>query len=70
LEYTVLNEKYPEDTFISVEATAYFPEDTGKVHILIYDITVEKFNEIQILRKDILNHLKLLHTGNKTQKSD
>ena len=49
----VLNEKYPEDTFISVEATAYFPEDTGKVHILIYDITVEKFNEIQILRKDI-----------------
>ena len=44
---------HPRDTFVSVESTAYFPEDGGKVHILIYDITEAQFAEIQILRKNI-----------------
>ncbi len=48
-----LKNKYPDKCFISVEATVYFPEDNGKVHILIYDITEEQFAEIDILRKDI-----------------
>ncbi|SLM32643.1 Putative glycosyl transferase, group 1 family protein (modular protein) [Desulfamplus magnetovallimortis] len=45
--------KYPEDTFLSVEATTYFPENKCKIHILIYDITPEQFTEIEQLRKNI-----------------
>lgn len=48
-----LKKKYPNKCFISVEATVYFPEDNGKVHILIYDITEEQFVEIDVLRRDI-----------------
>ncbi len=48
-----LKKKYPDKCFISVEATAYFPEDGGKIHLLIYDITEEQFEKIDVLRKDI-----------------
>lgn len=48
-----LRAAHPEDTFISVEATAYFPEDGCKVHILCYDITPEQFSIIQKLRTNI-----------------
>lgn len=46
---------HPEDCFISTEATAYFPEDGCKVHILCYDITVEQFSVIQRARDNIYN---------------
>ncbi len=49
----LLKTKYPEDVFISVESTAYFPEDGCKVHILIYDITSSQFEQIQDKRADI-----------------
>lgn len=45
--------KYPEDTFISVEVTTYFPEDRCKIHILVFDITPEQFAEIEALRHNI-----------------
>jgi glycosyltransferase involved in cell wall biosynthesis len=48
-----LKKLYPRDTFVSVESTVYFPEDSGKVHILIYDITEEQFAQIQTLRRNI-----------------
>lgn len=48
-----LKKMYPDDCFISVESTVYFPEDDGKVHILIYDITEKQFEKIQTYRKDI-----------------
>lgn len=48
-----LKAAHPRDTFVSVESTVYFPEDSGKVHILIYDITEEQFEKIQILRRNI-----------------
>lgn len=44
---------YPDDTFMGVESTAYFPEDGCKVHILIFDFTVKQFEQIQRLRRDI-----------------
>jgi predicted metal-dependent phosphoesterase TrpH len=44
---------HPEDTFISAEVTAYFPEDGCKVHVLVYDIDPDQFAEIQKLRSDI-----------------
>jgi len=49
----MLMENYPDEVFIGVEATAYFPEDGCKVHILIYDFTPEQFDEIQHLRTNI-----------------
>jgi glycosyltransferase involved in cell wall biosynthesis len=44
---------YPEDTFISVETTTYFPENNCKIHILLYDISPEQFSHIQALRRNI-----------------
>lgn len=48
-----LNRRHPEDTFISVESTAYFPEDGCKIHILLMGISEEQFERIQKLRSDI-----------------
>lgn len=49
----LLKEKHPEDFFISTEATVYFPEDSCKVHVLLYGVTEEEFREIQRLRSNI-----------------
>ena len=49
----LLKKKYPEDVFVSVEATAYFPEDYCKVHILIYDIDERQFEIIEQKRTNI-----------------
>ncbi len=48
-----LRETHPEDTFLGVESTAYFPEDRCKIHMLIYGFTERQFGEIQELRQDI-----------------
>lgn len=46
---------HPDDCFVSTEATAYFPEDGCKVHILCYGITPEQFASIQRARENIYN---------------
>ncbi len=46
---------HPEDCFVSTEATAYFPEDGCKVHILCYDLTSAQFSIIQRARDNIYN---------------
>ncbi len=48
-----LKEKHPERVFIGVEATAYFPEDGCKIHILIYGITEKEFADIEKKRENI-----------------
>ncbi len=48
-----LVEKYPEDTFISVETTTYFPENRCKIHLLLFDITPDQFDRISAVRQDI-----------------
>ncbi|MCX8083836.1 MAG: glycosyltransferase [Calditerrivibrio sp.] len=58
-----LKEKFPDDTFISVEATAHFPEDDCKVHILIYDINEDQFKEIDKLRYNIYDLREYLITS-------
>lgn len=45
--------KYPEHCFSGVEATAYFPEDGCKVHVLIYGLDQDQFRVIQKLRQNI-----------------
>jgi len=56
-----LRAAHPDDTFISVEATAYFPEDGCKVHVLIYGISEDEFAEIEEVRKDIYRLSAYLH---------
>jgi glycosyltransferase involved in cell wall biosynthesis/predicted metal-dependent phosphoesterase TrpH len=48
-----LQEKHPQDVFTGLEATAYFPEDKCKIHVLVYGLTSSQFEEIQKLRTDI-----------------
>lgn len=52
-----LVELHPHDTFVSVEATAHFPENGCKIHVLVFDVTEAQFREIQRLRTNIY-HLR------------
>lgn len=64
----ILREKYPDDTFTGVEFTTYFPEDNCKIHILVYGLNCDEFQEIQKIRSNIyllwhyLNRKKLVHS--------
>ena len=51
----MLKRVHPDDVFIGVETTTYFPESGAKVHLLIYDITEFQFNEIERLRESIFD---------------
>ncbi len=42
-----------KDAFVSVEATAYFPEDQCKVHVLAWGVTEAQFRDIQELRENL-----------------
>lgn len=59
-----LREQHPDDVFISTEATAYFPEDGCKVHILVYGIESDDFDAIQQARTDIYKLRDLLRDRN------
>ncbi|HSH42387.1 MAG TPA: glycosyltransferase [Arenicellales bacterium] len=48
-----LVERHPDDTFVSVEVTARFPEDQCKAHILVYGIDEARFDHVQKIRHDI-----------------
>ncbi len=49
----LLKERHPSEVIVGVEATASFPEDGCHIHLLLYGIGEQEFNEIQKLRKDI-----------------
>lgn len=59
-----LKQKYPKEVFTGVESTAYFPEDGCKIHILIYGLTEENFEEIEKLRKNIYELREFLKEKN------
>ncbi len=48
-----LVEHHPDDTFVSVEVTTYFPENGCKIHVLIYDLNEQQFREINRIRSSI-----------------
>jgi glycosyltransferase involved in cell wall biosynthesis len=56
------------DTFISEEVTTYFPEDTCKLHVLVYDITEKDHETISTIRQnvfdlvDYLNEKDIIHS--------
>ncbi len=60
----LLRQKHPDDVFLSVEATTYFPEDECKMHILVYGISETQFEEIQKLRINIYDLRAYLHQEN------
>ncbi len=49
----MMQDRHPDDFFIGVESTAYFPEDKCKIHILNYGIDTAQFHEIERLRTNI-----------------
>ncbi|MHB9028123.1 MAG: glycosyltransferase [Candidatus Latescibacterota bacterium] len=59
-----LKERYPEDCFVSMETTAYFPEDRCKIHVLVYGITETDYHEIQKLRTNIYELRDFIRAGN------
>lgn len=48
-----LKERFPKQVITGVESTAYFPEDGCKVHVLIYGLSSQEFDEVQRLRENI-----------------
>ncbi len=48
-----LKSKHPKNTIMGLEATAYFPEDGCKVHILVYGLNEVQYDVIQSIRTDI-----------------
>ncbi len=48
-----LVKNHPKQCFSGVESTAYFPEDSCKVHVLIYGLDREQFTRIQKKRMNI-----------------
>ena len=48
-----LQNNHPEDTFISSELTAWFPDDGCKVHILVYGIDPAQFEIMMGLRHNL-----------------
>ncbi|MBN2585910.1 MAG: glycosyltransferase [Candidatus Fermentibacteraceae bacterium] len=53
----LLTEEHPYDTFTGVEFTTYFPEDNCKIHVLVYGLDYDEFEEIQRIRNNIY-HLR------------
>jgi glycosyltransferase involved in cell wall biosynthesis len=48
-----LMQKHPEDTFMGVELTVYFPEDKTEIHLLVYDFTESQFEVLNQKRFNI-----------------
>lgn len=49
----LLLKQYPKQVFTGSELTAYFPEDGCKVHVLVYGITEQEFQDLNQLRQNI-----------------
>jgi glycosyltransferase involved in cell wall biosynthesis len=59
-----LMQKHPEDTFMGVELTAYFPEDKTQVHILVYGFTENQFKVLDQKRHNIYDLRKYIFQEN------
>ena len=49
----ILKDKHPNDVIVGVEVTTYFPEDHCKIHVLVYGLNEEQFQQIQKFRSNI-----------------
>ena len=55
-----------ENTFVSVEVTTYFPEDRCKLHVLVYGLNEQQFEEISRIRENVFDLVKYLNSENMT----
>ena len=60
----ILKETHPNDFFISNEATAYFPDERCKIHVLTYNITENQFKEIDKVRENVYEFRDYLKANN------
>ncbi len=49
----ILKEAHPDEVIVGIESTTYFPEDGCKLHVLIYGLNREQFENIQNLRVNV-----------------
>ncbi|MFW6139580.1 MAG: hypothetical protein ACOC7U_10485 [Spirochaetota bacterium] len=49
----LLKQKYPDEVIVGVESTVSFPEDSCKIHLLIFGLNKKQFYEIENLRNNI-----------------
>jgi len=45
-----LKMRHPDDVFIGVEVTTYFPEDGTKIHVLVWGLSEGQFRVIDKIR--------------------
>jgi len=50
-----------DGVFLSEEVTAFFPEDRGKIHVLVLDIDEKHHREVQRLRENVYDLADYLH---------
>ena len=53
-----------ENTFVSEEITAFFPEDKCKIHVLAYDLTEKHHEDITRARENVYDLVEYLHGEN------
>src|SRR5438270_5639864 len=51
------------NTFISEQVTTYFPQDSCKIHILVWGITEKQHGDIVVIRDDIFALQRYLQSG-------
>jgi len=56
-----LKMRHPDDVFIGVEVTTYFPEDGTKIHVLVWGLSEAQFRIIDKIRTSIYDLRTFLH---------
>ena len=56
-----LKMRHPDDVFIGVEVTTYFPEDGTKIHVLVWGLSEGQFRVIDKIRTSIYELRTYLH---------
>jgi len=56
-----LKMRHPDDVFIGVEVTTYFPEDGTKIHVLVWGLSEGQFRVIDKIRSSIYELRTYLH---------
>jgi hypothetical protein len=59
-----LKMRHPDDVFIGVEVTTYFPEDGTKIHVLVWELNEAQFRIIDKIRTNIYELRTFLHEEN------
>lgn len=59
-----LRDRYPQRVFTGLETTTYFPEDGAKIHLLVYGLEKEHYEQIEKVRPSIYDLRDYLKESN------